>query len=76
VPTTAPSTTAHDDDVRATSTTAELVRLHANPAGQVGDVTRARDSRRGPAAVGAVLVAVLACGLARRYRRATAAPTG
>jgi hypothetical protein len=68
-PTAAPSTTAPDE--HATSTTAELVELHASPAGQLGGIGTTENRRRGPAVIGALLVAVVAFGIAGQYRRAT-----
>jgi hypothetical protein len=74
VPTTAPVTTAPAGE-RVTSTTAELVRLHASPAGQLGRAPATDDGRRVMAAAGALLVAMAAFGVARHHRRATNAPT-
>jgi hypothetical protein len=67
---TAPSTVAARAD-QATSTTAELVELHASPARQLGSVDSTGNGRRRPAVIGALLVALVAFGVAGQYRRAT-----
>jgi hypothetical protein len=68
-PTAAPSTTAAHD--HATSTTAEVIELHASPAGQLGGAGTTGNGRRVPAVIGALLVAIIAFGIAGQYRRAT-----
>jgi hypothetical protein len=68
--TAAPTTTAVRDD-GATSTTAAVVELHASPARQLGGAGTTGKGRHAPAAIGALLVAIVAFGIARHYRRAT-----